>query len=368
LAFETKIEFVPNAALDALKISGCASRQSGGSSYTMNAHLKEYCIGFGTVCLVQVALTASASGDSATRFNFSKNHPLIFAVESTTRTVTSRTMHMEMGDSYSVIQNSVVMRYKLKLTPVRKSTDGTWTLHYEPLDRHELEETIDENGHVSTSIDNLDVKSSRDNVVVIDTVNGIGSIQAKPFKHGVYPKLLSGYFDFKPTGAISKVDGDLPFIDFWTDTIKYQVGFFAFVFAPGPGPHGACWTADITLKDLQETIKLGGNGILETNQFCRDEHAATSNGRNLAYVGSLEAHQKNLAGNMDLMGQDTKVNITDFDHSKSGTFQFDPQIGCLTDGNQQESVKISLELMYKGNPVTMKTDLGITSMFQLVKD
>ena len=327
---------------------------------------KEIYIGFATACLAQFALTAAA-GDSNNKFNFSMNHPLVFAVESTTKTVTSRTMHMETGDTFSVIQNSVETRYQLKLTPIRKGKDGVWTLRYEPLDRQELLETVDDNGRVSTSIHNLDIKSTRDSVVAVDTANGIGMTEAKSLKQGVYPKLLSGYFDFKPTGVISKVDGDLPFIDFWTDTIKYQVGFFDFVFASEPVSRGQPWTANITLKDLQGTIRLG-DGILETNRFTQDEHAPTSNGHNLAFVGSLVAHQKNFTGDMDLMGQAARVTITDFDHNKSGKFEYSPDDGCLVNGNQQESVKVSLNVTYKGNPVTMQTDLEISSKFQLVKD
>jgi len=296
------------------------------------------------------------------------NHPLVFAVESNTKTVTSRTMHLETGDKYSVIQNSVETRYQLKLTPVRKAHDGTWTLHYEPMDRQEIMDVIDDDGHVSTTIHNLDIRSTRDDKVEVDTAAGVGYTQGKTLKEGVYPKLLSGFFDFKPDGEISKVDGDLPFIDFWTDTIKYQVGFFDFIFPPNPVSRGDSWNANITLKDLQGTIRLEGDGILETNIFKRDEHAATAGPHILAYAGSLLAHETGLMGDMDLMGEETKVKITDFNHTKNGKYQYDPDAGCLSDGSQDENVTVTVELAYKGNPVTMKTELHITSKFQLMRD
>jgi hypothetical protein len=320
-------------------------------------------------CLVQTSLVVRAAdngGSGPLQFKFELNHPVVFAAVSTTRTTTDRTVQLETGAKTAVSTNLVEMRYKLRLTPIRQLADGAWTLHYEPFDFEEDLDTTANGGHVVTSIRGLDIKSTQNGIVVVDTLKGLGLTQAKAYKQAVYTRLLNGYFDFQPNGVIAKVSGDLPFEDLWTESTKYQVGFFDIVFSADPVPEGGSWNKVLALKDL-EGIRLSEPGIMETNTFVRQNDAAATN-HLVTVTVSMEVNPKNLQGNMDAMGQYTALNISEYQHQKSGKFLFDAEAGCLRKGDETETAKLMLDMLVQGHMMTVSTQLSIRSQFDLLSN
>jgi hypothetical protein len=311
------------------------------------------------------AHASDGSAGQSFRFKFELNHPLIFSADAATQTLTDRTMQLDTGNKSTLTKNSVETRYKLKLTPVKQAKDGTWTLHYEPYDFEEDMNMTANDGHLTTSIRGLEVKSTQNGILVVDSAKGVGIAQAKSLKQAVYAKMLSGYFEFTPAGVIAKVDGDLPFIDFWNESIKYQVGFFDLVFPAGPVPPGGSWTTNMAVKDL-EGIKLGDDGITETNVFARGDTASTN--QLVPFTITVAVNERNLMGSMDALGQNTMLNITEFNHNKSGTLLFDPAAGCLTTGTEDESIKLAMGMLVQGHTMTVTTDMHITSKFELLKN
>jgi hypothetical protein len=327
--------------------------------------------GAGLVCglLVQAWSPLRAAGDAAGQpfqFKFDPSHPLVFSATTTTRTVTDRTLQVEGGNRSTTTTNLVETRYKFRLTAVRKSAGGVWTLHYEPFDFEEDLDTMAAGGHMTTTLRGLEVKSTQNEITVVDTAKATGMPQAKQFKQAVYTRLLGGNFEFQPAGVISKVDGDLPFVDFWTETSKYQIGFFDLVFPPESVAPGGSWTKTLSFKDW-EGIKLGAAGLSETNTFVRQADAPAMN-HFIPITVSLVSDQKDLMGSMDSAGQTTQLNISDFAHQKSGKFEFDPEAGCLASGDETETVKMAMAMVVQGHTMTMTTEMSVRSKFDLLKN
>ena len=199
---------------------------------------------------------------------------------------------------------------------------------------------------------------------MVDTAKGVGLTQAKPIKQGAYVRMLSGNFEFEPIGVVSKVDGDLPFIDYWSESIKYQMGFFDIVFASEPVPAGGTWTKTLAVKDL-EGIKLGESGLIETNTYVRQDGAGSTN-HLIPITISMTLAPKNIFGSMDNMGQNTTLNISEFTHQKTGQFLFDPEAGCLRSGDEEETLKMVMDMLVQGHTMTVATDLSIHTKFELL--
>lgn len=315
--------------------------------------------------LAQSAMARDAAPQTF-RFIFQLNHPLVYSVSSTIKVLSDRTMQLDTGAKSSLTSNSVETRYKVELTPVKESAEGVWTVSYKPMDFEQDMDFDAPGGHVVTSIRGLNVKSTQNGIVVVDTARDIGETQAKAIKQSVYSKMISGYFDFKPNGEIGKVDGDLPFIDNWTEAFKYQAGFFDLVFPPGPVAVGGRWNVSLDLKDLQG-LKLGDQGILETNVFVRD--GAVSGADHLESIDlNMAVSARDVMGSTDEMGQRSMLNIPKFDHDKTGTFHFDPEAGCVVNGSEDESVRTTMDTLVQGHTLTTTLQLDNNTKFHLEKN
>ena len=322
------------------------------------------CCGLLGALLLPTAGAADTGAAQLLQFKFELNHPVVLSAESTTQTKTERSVQLETGAKSAAATNSMVNRYKLRLTPVKKSADGVWTLHYEPFDFEEDLETSGSNGHVDTTIRGLDVKSTQNGIVVVDTTKGVGMAQAKAIKQGAYARMVSGNFEFQPVGAITKVEGDLPFVDYWTESTKYQVGFFDIIFSTDAVSAGGSWTKTLAVKDL-EGIKLGEAGLMETNTFVWQANPGATN-HLIPITVNMAAEPKNIFGSMETMGQNTALNISQFSHQKSGQFLFDPAAGVLNSGDETETLKMSMDMLVQGHTMTVATELTIRSKFDLL--
>jgi hypothetical protein len=261
--------------------------------------------------------------------------------------------------------NLVETHLKMKLTPVKKAADGTWTLQYQPSDFQDDMRSDSSTSHVVTSFHGLDVKSTQNGIVVVDTSKDIGMTEAKALKQAVYAKMLSGYFDLKPNGEVAKVDGDLPFMDFWNESLKFQVGFFDVTFPAESVAPGGAWNISRALKNLQG-LKLGDAGLMETNVFTLKGSAG--GGHTETITASMIVAAKDLTGSTESAGQNSSLDISEFNHDKNGTFEFDTAAGCMTRGTEDELVKTSMNALVQGHTVTVRMDVRNTTKFELQKE
>lgn len=327
---------------------------------------KTVCAGLAGGFIAQGLVTAARAADEPFQFKFEANHPLVYAVTTTRQNVSIRVMQLDTGEKSSVTTNKVDLRYKFRLTPLQKSADGVWTLRYEPFGVEEDAETSGTGGRGATTIRGLDVKSTQNGIVVIDTTQDVGTMQAKAVKQGAYARLLSGNFEFQPDGRITKLSGDLPFVDYWTETSRYEIGFFDIVFPAAPVPAGGNWTTNLVVKDL-EGIKLGQGGIVETNTFAREATPAATN-QLVTITASMAVNPKNIMASMDSMGQNTVLNLSEFNHKKTGQFLFDPAAGCLQSGEEDDDVNMTMNMLLQGHTMAVTTELNIRTKFELLKN
>jgi hypothetical protein len=321
---------------------------------------------FSLTFAVRADSTSSAGGKQVFGINFEAGHPLVYSVSMKSKTLTERNMETQAGNNQtSLTKKNSELRYRVRLTPVQKSKSGVWTVHYEPLDFEQDDDFFGNNTHVVTVLRGSDVKTTQNGIVVVDTTKNIGLNQAKTYKQGVYPKMLSGDLDFAPDGSVVKVGGDVPFVDTWTDALKLQVGFFDIIFPSDAVPTGGTWQKNLLLKNL-EGLALGDDGIVETNDFVREYDVVTSSNRLAAFSLTMQTNVKNIAGSIEQMGQSTMINLPEFNHNKTGKFQYDFARGCLAGGQENETGKISMEMLVQGHTVSLSIDLENSVEFQLL--
>lgn len=314
-----------------------------------------------------VAAAAGEKNQPPLKFNFELNHPLLYSVETKMTTVMDNSVQLETGNKTTLTKNASTTRYKFRLTPVRKLADGIWTLHYEPLDLEQEVEYNANSSHVVTTIHGLNVKSTQNGILVVDSAKDIGTSQAKTLKQAIYPKMLSGYVDFRPNGDLAKVDGDLPFIDVWKDVKKYQIGLFDIVLPTNSVGSNGTWTVNVAVKNM-EAIKLGDDGIVETNQFAIVSEAPPAGGQVVSFDLSLALNCKDMTASMDSMGQSTTLSIPEFNINKTGRFDFDTHLGCLLGGHEESRMKYSSDVLIQGHSASITMDTEMNVKFQLLKD
>jgi len=71
---------------------------------------------------------------------------------------------------------------------------------------------------------------------------------------------------------------------------------------------------------------------------------------------------------MDAMGENKMLNVSEFDHQKSGTFLFDPNAGFLTKGDEDETVTMVMDMLVQNHTMTVTTEMKIHSKFDLLSN
>lgn len=332
------------------------------NSYTMNV-LKDSLAPVALFCLLTIGTCTQATADDSQlfAFKFQTNQPLVYAVSLKFRTVTDS----NIGGKNSLVSNTREIRYKVQLTGYKKNPDGTTLVYFKPYD---FAEDMDNVGlsHVVTQIRGLKIKSQQNGIVIIDTENNVGMGQANTSKISVYPNLLSGYFNFDPTGRTLKFEGDLPFIDYWTDMLKVRIGFFWIFFPDHPVGIQEAWTENISM------IHSGGvaldNPPTFTNTFTRGLNL-TTNGNPIATFDMTSAdHLKNISGYSDQNGQKSRLNISQYDHNLFGTYHFDQKRGVLLDANTTETADISIDMLVQGNSATSHMNSKMETQINLITE
>ena len=295
------------------------------------------------------------------KFKFKLNQPLIYAVQFKSRTVSDNSA----GNRSQLTRNSSELRYKIKLTAVSTNQDGTTTVYYEPYDYEQDAEIVGASGRINTYYRGLDVVSRQNDIVMVDTTKGVGMSQAKNLKLGIYPFLLSGYFDFNPAGCVTRLDGDLPFMDHWKENLKFSAGVFQITFPTNIISVRDSWTNYIILKNVAGVV-FNGNGIVQSNVFTRELDSVATNSSTATFSLYESDIDHNVGGYIEQSGQQTSIVIHERTENANATFHFDQKLGRLIDMKKTEKVTGSVSMMIQGNAATGHNDNEVESSMQLV--
>jgi hypothetical protein len=319
---------------------------------------------FGTTPFFLFAQNAvSKGGEASFLFKFETNHPLIYSIETKINTDTSMNSGLQNIGTHSTVD----VRFKAKLTATEKAHNGITTVHYEPYDVEVNTDVINSSGHIKVVQKGMQVKGTQNGIVLFDTTKNMGMSQAKKFKNEMLPVFLSGYMDFDPFGGIREFHGDLPFIDFWNDAMKSQIGFFGIVFPERRLAVGDSWQKIIPLTSLGP-VKLDGDGVLCTNTFTRELDFST-NGVTLAnFNESAPLNDQDLTGYLEQLGQNVAVNLSNLERDASGTLCFDQKHGDLSESSTTGSASFVMATIIEGRSVTGHVNIQVDMHLKLLSN
>ncbi len=314
-------------------------------------------------CLLAMEMRAqTTAGDSQLfAFKFQTNQPLVYEFSLKTRTTTEN----NIGGKTSLANNTTDLRYRVRMTYYKKNPDGTTFVYFKP---YRVAEDMDFVGpnHLVSQIRGLKIKSLQNNVVTIDTENNVGMSQVNPIKLGIYPVMLSGYFNFDPTGRTLKFEGDIPFIDYWTEMFKAKIGYFSILFPNHPVGIREAWTENFSMNTC------GGaaldNPLTFTNTFTRGLNLMTNGNPIAAFDMTSADHLQNISGYVEQNGQKSSLNISQFDHNAFGTYHFDQKRGVLLDSKTTDTGEISVEMLVQGNSATSHFNIETEMQINLITE
>jgi len=279
----------------------------------------------------------------------------------------SMDMDMKVGTENMNMKMIVDMRYRVTLTPTADPKEGITTMRLEPSNIEGDWDITSPGGHMVISLRGSDMKGTQNGVVVIDTAKDIGAAQAQELKKEILPLYLSGQVDLDTRGNIKQFRGDIPFVEFWTDALASQEGFFGIIFPERAIAVGDTWQESLSLKKMGQ-VKLEGDGLRCTVTFTRQPNVVVQ-GRSLSVFNlSAPFAHKNLTGSMEQMGQITRLNISKFDRRATGTYRFDPEKGVLTDGTMKADANASMNALVQGQALTMGLQMEMDMRVNLLSE
>lgn len=306
-------------------------------------------------------LTTNSNNSQFFKFKFDPNKPLVYDLDFKSRTVNDLTV----GSRNSLTKNTFETHYKIRMTATGTNQDGTTTVLVEPFDFTEDVEIVNASGHLTTSVRGVDVLSKNNDLIIVDTKNGIGKGQAQNLKFPIYPYLISGYFYVDTAGNIKSLNGDLPFIDFWQNKLKGTVGFFSIVFPTNSISIRDSWTNTVIIKDSGGTT-YNGDGLIQPNVFVRELDSVASNVSVACFSLYESEDYKNLGATIEQPGQQMAIVFPERHTSMNGTFHFDQKLGRLIDMKKTVKMQDSANCMFQGNPARGNDDIEEDTSIQLI--
>jgi hypothetical protein len=296
-------------------------------------------------------------------FKYEINRPLAYSMGMKI----SMDMDMKAGTESMNMKMIIDMHYHVTLTPTADPKERITTMRFEPSNIEGDWDITGPGGHLVMSLRGADMKGTQNGVMVIDTVKDIGVAQAQEFKKEILPLYLSGQMDIDTRGKVKQFRGDIPFVEFWTDAIASQVGFFGVVFPEGAIAVGATWQDGLSLKKMGQ-IKLEGEGLRCTVIFTRQPDIVVQGRTLAAFTLSAPFSNKDLTGSMEQMGQITRLNISKFDRRATGTFRFDQERGVLTEGTMKADANASMNALFQGQGLTMDLQMDMEMRMNLLSE
>lgn len=300
-------------------------------------------------------------GDNFT-FKFGKE-PLVYSirVKTYTKTSVSRGSSYSTGAPYansaqSAVTSTLDTRYKIRLSGMGQTKDGSMTVRYEPLDYEADSDSTGAAGHFVTTVRGLSVKSTQNGIEIVDTEKEMGMEQAKPYKNAAVPLLLSGSMEMNGIGEIKDIHGDLPFVDFWHRRLKTDLGLFSLQFPGHAVTNGETLQFVIPLES-PGPIKIDGGPLYYTN-FLTFAEIAPGNDASLAtFQYSAPMFRHDLSGYMEQQGQSTRVDLDEIDVRGSGSLHFDKTRGVLVDEDITKSASLTITGLIQGRAITSHIDM-----------
>jgi len=296
-------------------------------------------------------------------FKYEAGRPLAYAMGMKM----SMDMDMKVGTENVNMKMIFDLRYRVTLTPTADPEDGITAMRLEPSNIEGDWDITGPGGHIVMSLRGADMKGTQEGVVVIDTAKDVGVDQAQEFKKELLPLYLSGQVELDSRGNVKQFRGDLPFVEFWTDALASQGGFWGLVFPEQPIAVGATWKDALFIKKMGQ-VKLEGKGLQCALTFTRQPDVVAQ-GRSLAAFNlSAPFTHKDLTGTMEQMGQITRLNISNLDRNASGTFRFDIARGVLTDGAMKADGNASMNALVQGQALTMDLQVEMDMRVNLLSE
>jgi hypothetical protein len=308
----------------------------------------------------------SRAADQTLKFNFETGHPFVYSIEAQIKTITDRSGQVQGRSQSSLTKLSTTKKYKLRFVPQKKNKDGTWTVRIEPFDYYLDKDLTGQSGHITTSLHDLSVRGTQNGIIIMDTDKGVGVAQSRLAKQEAFSELLSGTLDFTPTGKVVRMGGDLPFVDFWTNHLELQLGFFNILLPEKSVAPGGSWQENLNLSDL-EGLKLT-DGLIETNVFTLSPTQVAPGDTTVSIDRLVAADWKDITGSVDSMGQSTMLNISELKHDESGKIGFDTAHGRIVKLSDEENVHMVMSMLVQGNSITSTIDLNSTIKIELLPD
>lgn len=272
-------------------------------------------------------------------FKFEPDQPLLYAIKSRI----SIDMDMQTPGESAKMTMEVEMRYDIKLTPKGKLGGDVTTLRLEPSGLEADWDITGPAGHIIMKLRGSDITATQNGVTIMDTKKDIGLAEAREVKNELVALYLSGDVDIDSKGKVIKIRGDVPFVEFWTEAIEGQPGFFGVVFPGKPIATGDTWKQFLTVKKMGD-ILLEEPGLRCMVTLTRDPDT-TIDGRNISrFILAAPFKQRDLVGYTNQGGQRIRVNIPTFDRSASGAVHFDGKEGVLIDYNMEIEAKCHMNM------------------------
>lgn len=293
------------------------------------------------------------------QFKFDPNKPLIYSLDFKTRVVND----VSAGQRTSLTSSSSDTRYKIRLTASGTNQDGTTAVYYEPFDFEQDLQSVGPGGQMDTSVRGLTIISKQNGVVVVDSEKNIGVSQSQNLKPAVYTHLLTGYFDFEPTGRIKKLEGNLPFVDVWQNNLKFSTNIFYIEFPTNSIAVHDSWTNYFKLKTANG-VTFNGEGVVQPWVYNRESDQMTTAGQISSFSFSVSDSYKDISGYVDQYGQQTSVAVPRHTDNENAIFQFDQKLGCLVSMKKSDRSHDDMSMIVQGNPseghIDTTTDISIT--------
>jgi hypothetical protein len=269
------------------------------------------------------------------------------------------------GSGQTMTKSSADLRFKFRLTAVGPAKNGVIPVRYEPFDYEADLESTGSAGHFVTTVRGLDVKSTQNGILTVDTRKEIGFTQAKAIKIDAYPNLLSGTFDFGARGEIKSIHGDLPFVDTWGQQEKLQIGLFGFQLPDHAVTNGETWQIVVSTKSAGP-VKFDGEPLNQTNFFTLVEESSTDDLPIATFKLSAPMLSHDISGYIEERGQSTHADMSEFELHGLGMIRFDKKRGVLVDENISRSATITMTMLVQGRAMSSHTENRVKTEINLL--
>lgn len=295
---------------------------------------------------------------SALAFSFGKE-PLVYSV----RLKTENKAYASSGGSSSgapyannsgqtlVTKSTGDVHYKIRLTGTGMTKDGLMIVKYEPFDYDAAVDSTVAAGHFVTTMHGMSLKTTQNGIVIIDTDKDIGMAQAKTMKIDAILLLLSGELDMNNVGEIKNVQGDMPFVDFWQEQTKTEMGILGFLLPSHAVTNGETWEIVTPIKKFG-SVKIDGPGLNHTNVFTLAEDPLSDDPNIAKITYSAPMFARDLSGYMEEHGQGMHTDLSELEQHGYGTAHFDKKRHVCLDEQFSRSGSVVTTMLIQGRAVT----------------